>query len=186
MKTIFPFDAVNAFKENLHRHFDVRGRIASRKDCEDIIDEMLDLYLLAMANGVNSVNSQFNTDISLSNDQIESIVNQKIDGATWRDRVWTWYETGGTEADIARIAETETHRDGNQAAYETAMLAGATEKTWVCMMLPTSRDTHIYLDGTTVGMEDEFYTFAGNHAMFPGQFGVAEEDCNCMCEVTFK
>lgn len=186
MKTIFPFDALNVFKSNLHRHFDARGRIASRKDCEDIIDEMLDLYLLALANGVNTVNEQFNTVISLSGDQVDEIVNKKIDGAAWKDRVWTWYETGGTEADIVRIAETEAHRDGNEAAYETAILAGATEKTWECMMLPESRDTHVYLNGTKVGILDEFYTFMGNHAMFPGQFGVAEEDCNCLCEVSYS
>ena len=184
MKTIFPFDEVNAFKVNLSNHFE-RGRIRSRKDCEDIIDEMLDLYLLALANGVNIVNSQFNTVISLPNDVVDEIINKKIDGATWRDRVWAWYATDGTEADIARIAETETHRDGNAAAYETAMLAGATQKKWVCMMLPTSRDTHTYLNGTTVGINDEFYTYLGNHAMYPGQFGVAEEDCNCLCELEF-
>lgn len=185
MKTIFPFDELNVFKLGLKRHFE-NGRIKSREDCEDIIDEMLDLYLLALANGVNSVNEQFNTDISLSYDIVDGIINHRIEGATWVDRVWTWYETGGTEADIVRIAETEAHRDGNAAAYETAMQAGAENKTWVCMMLPTSRDTHIYLDGTTVGIEDEFYTFAGNHAMFPGQFGVAEEDCNCVCEVEYS
>ena len=185
-KTIFPFDALNVFKENLHLHFNKEGHIASKRDCEDIIDEMLDLYLLALANGVESVNEQFGLSIELSAETVESIINKKIEGATWKDRVWTWYEEGGTEADIARIAETEAHRDGNTGAYETAILAGATQKTWMCMMLPTSRDTHIYLDGTTVDMEDEFYTFEGNHAMFPGQFGVAEEDVNCLCELSFS
>lgn len=184
-KAIFPFDELNAFKAKLPVHFE-NGRIRSKEDCEDIIDELLDLYLLAMANGVNAVNSQFNTDIQLADGDIEKIVYQKIDGATWEDRIWTWYNEGGTEADIVRIAETETHRDGNTAAYETAIKAGATGKTWICMMLPTSRDTHIYLDGVTVGIEDEFYTYMGNHAMFPGEFGVAEEDCNCLCELSFK
>ena len=185
MATILPFDKLNAFKIRLSSHF-VNGRIRSREDCEDIIDEMLDLYLLFYASGVRSVNEQFGTDIQPSSDEIQKTIYQKIDGATWEDRVWTWYEAGGTEADIARIAETEAHRDGNAAAYETAVKAGATKKTWVCMMLPTSRDTHIYLNGTTVGINDEFYTFLGNKAMYPGQFGVAEEDINCMCQVTFR
>ena len=183
--TSLPFDELNAFKIRLSSHF-VNGRIRSRKDCEDIIDEMLDLYLLFYASGKDSVNEQFGTNIEPSTDEIHKTIYQKIDGATWEDRVWTWYETGGTEGDIARIAETEAHRDGNAAAYETAIKAGAKEKTWVCMMLPTSRDTHVYLNGTTVGIEDEFYTFAGNHAMYPGQFGVAEEDVNCLCQISFK
>lgn len=183
--SILPFDELNAFKTRLSGHF-FNGRIRSTDDVEDIIDEMLDLYLLAIANGVNEVNGQFGTNIQLSALEIEQIAYQKIDGATWEDRVWTWYETGGTEADIARIAETEAHRDGNAAAFDTAVKAGAKEKTWVCMMLPTSRDTHIYLNGTTIGINDEFYTFAGNHAMYPGQFGVAEEDVNCLCQISFK
>lgn len=185
-RTILPLDELNAFKENLRTHFNEDGHIASKKDCEDIIDEMLDLYLLALENGVNSVNEKFQLDIELSPDVVDAIINMKIEGATWKDRVWTWYEEGGTEADIVRIAETEAHRDGNTGAFEAAILAGATQKTWVCMMLPTSRDTHIYLDGTTIALEDEFYTFEGNHAMFPGQFGVAEEDVNCLCELSFS
>ena len=186
MKTIFPIDEINAFKDNLHTHFNEEGHIASRKDCEDIIDEMFDLYLLALANGVEAVNEQFELSIELSTETVDAIINKEIEGATWIDRVWTWYETDGTEADIVRIAETEAHRDGNTGAYEAATLAGATQKTWVCMMLPTSRDTHIYLDGTTVAMEDEFYSYSGYHAMFPGEFGVAEEDVNCLCEVAYS
>ena len=54
------------------------------------------------------------------------------------------------------------------------------------MMLDTSRDTHIYLDGVDAPIDGEFYTFKGNSAMFPGQFGVAEEDCNCLCWVTYS
>lgn len=185
MKTVLPFDELSAFKISLKSHF-VNGRIKSTDDVEDIIDEMLDLYLLAMTNGTDSVNEQFGTDIQLTALQIEQIIYQKIDGATWEDRIRTWYEVGGTEADIVRIAETELHRVGNAAAYETAIKAGATKKTWMCMMLPTSRDTHVYLDGTTVGIEDEFYTFLGNHAMYPGQFGVAEEDINCLCQLSFS
>lgn len=185
MKTIFPFDELNAFRLKLSGHF-ANGRIRSRQDCEDIIDEMLDLLLLAYASGVSSVNEQFGTSIQPTTAEIQNTIYQKIDGATWEDRIWTWYAVGGTEEEIARIAETEAHRDGNAAAYETATKAGATKKTWQCMMLPTSRDTHVYLDGTTVGIGDEFYTFLGNHAMYPGQFGAAEEDVNCLCQITFR
>ena len=185
MKAIFPFDELNAFRLNLSLHFE-NGRIRSREDCEDIIDELLDLFLLAYASGVDSVNAQFGTNIQPGTEEIYNTIYQKIDGGTWEDRVWTWFAMDGTEADIVRIAETESHRDGNTAAYETAVKAGATKKTWICQMLPTSRDTHIYLNGTTVDVESEFYTFMGNHAMFPGQFGVAEEDVNCLCELEFK
>ena len=93
---------------------------------------------------------------------------------------------GGTGEDIARIADTETHRIANQAAYETAKKAGATEKTWHCMMLPTSRDSHIYLDGVTAPIDGEFYSFKGGSTQFPGQWGIAEEDVNCLCWLSFS
>ena len=191
---IFPFDELNALKSRLNRYFtdadqdapDRKKRIRSQEAAEDIIDELFDLFMMSLANGVNSVNEQFDTDIELPDDVIEEIVYKKIDGLTWVDRVWAWYEAGGDEPEITRIAETEAHRIGNEAAYYVAKRAGATEKTWICQLLPTSRDTHVYLDGVTVALEDEFYTFMGNHALFPGQFGVAEEDCNCLCEVKFS
>ena len=185
MKAIFPLDELNAFKERLSAHFE-HGRIRSKKDCEDIIDEMLDLYLLALANGVNIVNLKFNTVISLPDDVVDAIINKRIDGATWRDRVWTWYATGGTEADIERIAETEAHRDGNEAACETARMAGATRKTWVTMGDEKVRDTHIYLEGVTVGIDDNFYTYDGDRAQAPGMFSTAENNCNCRCELDFE
>lgn len=195
MRQILPFDELNNLQTRLTEHFTVeeswtgtpsKRRIRSKKDVYDIIDMLLDLFLLAYANGVASVNERFNTDIVPTPEELKATIYKKIDGATWEDRVWAWYEAGGDEADIMRIAETEAHRDGNTAADTTAKKAGASTKTWRCMMLPTSRDTHIYLNGTTVGINDEFYSYSGAHTMFPGQFGVAEEDCNCLCELEYN
>ena len=186
-RAIFPFDEINSFSTVvLPKHFDERGRIKSQKDCEDIIDEMLDLFLLAYENGVDIVNEQFGGSYEPTLEEVERTVYHRINDLTWVDRVWEWYEKGGTAEDIVRIVETEAHRDGNAAANDTAIKNGATTKRWECMMLPTSRDTHIYLDGVTVPIDAEFYTFEGNHAMYPGQFGVAEEDCNCMCVVQYR
>ena len=151
----------------------------------DIIDMMLDLFLLAYANGVTAVNEQFGTNIEPTPEDIERTVYQKIDGATWEDRVWTWYDEDGTEDDIMRIAETESHRDGNTAAVETAVKAGAKSKTWVTMNDDRVRDTHFWLEGLTVGVDDDFYTYDGDHAPAPGLFQLAENNVNCRCELQF-
>lgn len=185
MRTILPLDEINALQGRLKCHFDADGHIASQEDAEDIIDELLDLFLLALAEGVQGVNERFGTEIEPSAQEIQETVYRRIDGATWRDRVLAWYETGGDIADIMRIAETEAHRIGNEAAYDTAVKAGATQKTWVCRMLPTSRDTHVYLDGTTVPIDGYFYSYKGGRTLFPGQWGIAEEDCNCLCELSY-
>ena len=49
--TILPIDEINALEDRLAVHFEDggKGRIKSRQDCEDIIDELLDLFLLSYA-----------------------------------------------------------------------------------------------------------------------------------------
>ena len=186
MNALMPFDELNTFKTvQLPAHFE-NGKIRSEQDYEDIIDELLDIFLLAYAQGALATNAQLSSDIIPKVDDVMKVVDKKVDGKTWKERVREYYENGGTEADIVRIAETEAHRDSNEAAYETAKAAGAKTKTWHCMMLDTSRDTHIYLDGVDAPIDGSFYTFKGNEAQFPGQFGVAEEDCNCLCWVTYS
>jgi len=187
MRTILPFDELNSFKANLSTHFE-KGRIKSKEDCEDIIDEILDLLLLAYANGVQYIDREFNVTINLepTAEELNDVIYREVAGETWEQRVRHWYEEGGTEEDIVRIAETESHRVGNESAYKSAKQAGAKTKRWECMMMPTSRDTHIYLNGVTIPIDAEFYTFNGNKAMYPGQFGVAEEDINCLCTVQYR
>ena len=186
-RTIFPLDELNAFREFvLPLHFDERGRIKSRKDCEDIIDELLDLFLLAYANGVEKVNKQFGEDIQPSPTDIEKTVYLPIDGKTWVDRVWEWFDSGGNADDIMRIAETEAHRDGNAAADDTAVKAGAVEKTWTTMLDDKVRDTHLYLQSVTVPVDGRFYTYDNDSARFPGDFTLAENNCNCRCEVEYR
>lgn len=185
MNSPLPFDEINRFKETLSRHFE-NGVIRSAKDEEDIIDEMLDLFLLSVANGSASANFDLGADVHLGTKTAIDIVDREIAGKTWRDRVREYFENGGTEADIARIAETEAHRDANEGAFVTATKAGATTKTWHCMMLPTSRDSHIYLDGVSAPIDGEFYSINGGSTKFPGEWGIAEEDCNCLCVLSYE
>lgn len=183
--TILPIDEINALEERIKPYFE-NGRIRSRKDAEAIIDELLDLFLLAYATGAESVNQSMGTQIESTSEDVEKVVYERIDGKTWEDRVWDYYENGGDVYDIARIAATEAHRDANEAAFNTANEAGATTKQWHCMMLPTSRDDHIYLDGTTTSIDGYFYAPGGERTLYPGQWGVPEQDCNCLCWLTYS
>ena len=185
MNALMPFDELNAFKAGLSAHFQ-DGKIRTEGDYEDILDMMLDIFLLSYAQGVESTNADLSSEIEPSFDDVMKVVDRKVAGKTWRERVRDYYENGGTEADIIRIAETEAHRDSNEAAYQTAKAAGATTKTWHCMMLDTSRDTHVYLDGVDAPIDGEFYSFKGGSTMFPGEWGIAEEDCGCLCWLTYQ
>lgn len=177
-------DEINALEDRLSVHFE-DGRIKSKRDRDEIIDELEDLFLLAYLNGVESVNATMGTSIKPTTDAIEATLGEVIDGKTWKDRVNEYYDNGGTVYDIARIAATEAHRDANAAAFDTAVQAGAKTKTWHCMMLDSSRDTHVYLDGVEAPIDGYFYSFMGGQTQYPGQWGIAEEDINCLCWLTY-
>lgn len=184
MSRILPLDELNVIKGKYEQSG--TDTPITDFDLEDIIDELLDLFLLAIANGVISINEQFDADYRPSATVIENVIYKKIDGATWKDRVETWYKEGGTSADIVRIAETESHRIGNEIAFEAAKAVGAKNKTWICMMLPTSREEHIWLNGVTVPIDAEFYNDKGQSTLYPGQWGVPEQDVNCLCEISYS
>lgn len=182
-----PFDELNKFKAALPQFFNEDGKgIKSKQDYDSLLDMLEDLFLLAYANGVQSSNLALSTNVEPTLQEVLDVIDRKVAGKTWRDRVREYYEKGGTIADIERIAETETHRDSSAGAYEAAKAAGATEKTWHCMMLPTSRDTHVYLDGVTAPIDGEFYSFNGGSTKYPSEWGIAEEDVNCLCWLTYK
>ena len=185
MASIMPFDEINRLKETLPEFFE-NGRIKSKQALDSLLDMLEDLFLLSYANGVEATNLSLSSNIEPTLDDVMNTVDKKVAGKTWRERVEDYYANGGTEGDIVRIAETESHRDSNEAAYKTAKAAGATRKTWHCMMLPTSRDTHIYLDGVNSPIDGEFYSFKGGSTQYPGQWGIAEEDVNCLCWLTFS
>ena len=184
MQSILPFDELNRFEASLRERF-ADGKLA-KEDEEDIIDEMLDLFLFAYAQGNSVTNANLSSDWMPTVDDVMKVIDTKVAGKTWRERAEDYFANGGSVDDLVRIAETETHRDANTAALDTAKKAGATKKTWVTMADDRVRDPHVYLDGITVGIDDEFITYDGGHAQAPGLFGVPELDINCRCILTFK
>lgn len=179
-----PFDELNRLEAALPEYMNRENK--SEADLDSLLDMLEDLFLLAYANGVESANLMLGADISANVSDVQDTVDRKIAGETWRDRVREYFSNGGSVADIVRIMETETHRDYNEAALTTARKAGAKSKTWHCMMLPTSRDTHKYLDGVTTPIDGVFYSYKGGSTQFPGQWGIAEEDVNCLCWLSFS
>ena len=179
---ILPIDELNILKGEYGKS----GTPITDFALDDIIEDLLDIFLLAMARGVLSVNEQFGTEYKPSAVQIEKTIYEKIDGVTWEDRVRTWYENGGTTADVIRIAEAESHRIGNEAAYTAAKEVGATRKTWLTMLDNRVRETHSFLESVTVAIDDDFYSFDGDHAPYPGAFERAENNCECRCEVKYS
>ena len=186
------FDTLDAFLDGFRtRNFD-RSTPQSSQEEEDIIDELLDLYLLAFYEGSKDAAKELMIDVEPSTRDAQRVINQPIDGKTYRDRVKDYLngrmgETTGTPAEaIARVAETDSVRIYNESKLETALKNGATEKTWKTMEDNRVRDTHVLLDGVTVPIDGYFYTYTGAKAQAPCQFGDASEDVNCRCYITVQ
>lgn len=183
--TILPVDELNALSDALSVHFE-NGKIRSEQDKEDIIDEMLDLFLLAYANGTEAANGDLGTDIWPELSDVERAVYKPVAGETWRQRVEKYYRDGGTEYDIERIAETDMTRIYNTAVLDVADAVGSGDvmKRWVTMNDDRVRDTHDYLEGVAVPYNADFYTYDGDHARAPGMFTLPENNINCRCTIT--
>jgi hypothetical protein len=184
--TILPIDEINALEDRLRVHFNDEGKIKSKQDAEDIIDELLDLFLLSYANGATATNSELGTAEMPSVDAVDAAVYAPVAGETWRHRVMGYYETGGTLYDIRRIAETDATRIYNQGAVDAVVangLQGSTSKRWRTMMDDRVRDTHDYLEGMVVPFNERFYTYDNDSAEYPGGFDLPENNINCRCVV---
>lgn len=183
MASVLPIDELNRFNA-LVKERSYGG--LRPQDREDIIDELLDLLLLAYAQGNEVTNASLGSEWTPALEQVGRTVNAEVAGKTWRERVDEYFDNGGTADDIVRIAETETHRIANTAALDTAKKAGATRKTWVTMLDDRVRETHDYLEGVSVGIDDEFITFDGDRAYAPGLFTLPENNVRCRCELIFS
>lgn len=191
--TILPIDEINAMEDRLRIHFEDgddgkpgTGRIKSREDCEDIIDELYELYLLSYSRGATATNTELGMAGMPSVDAVNAAVNKVIAGQTWRERVWGYYESGGSLYDITRIAETDATRIYNQGAVDAVVANGATAgtmKRWRTMNDDRVRDTHDYLEGMVVPFDSDFWTYDGDHAAYPGGFALPENNVNCRCVV---
>lgn len=184
MASILPMDELNRLDAEIRERFG--NNSLQKRDEEDIIDELLDLFLLAYAMGNSVTNDNLSSNYAPSVDDVMKVVDAEVAGKTWRERVEDYFANGGTGEDLARIADTEAHRIANTAALDTARYAGARYKTWATMLDDRVRDTHDYLEGETVNIDDDFYTYDGDHASAPGLFELAENNVNCRCELLFS
>ena len=182
--TFFPWDEINAL-ESKAETAQTRYQNGDKDAVGSFIDEVTELFEMDYMLGVQDASMQIGRSIDPDYRQLADALTTKIDGKDYTERI-TDYIKGGTPYDIARVIATDAHRIYNTAMYDGAKKGGATRKTWRTMLDDRVRDTHEYLQSVTVDIDAPFYTWNGNNAMYPGQFGIAEEDCGCRCWVTFS
>ena len=183
--TFFPWDDINALEVRAGEALEQAKSGDFDKVVDDFIDTVEELFEMDYFYGVSDIAMQLGKSLEPDFTDMENSINKVIEGKDYKERIRGYFKDG-TADDIARVIGTDAHRIYNDAMYDQAVRNGATNKTWHTMKDLRVRDSHDYLEGITVGINDEFYTYNGNHTYYPGQFGVAEEDCNCRCWVTYS
>lgn len=61
-----------------------------------------------------------------------------------------------------------------------------TVKTWRTKKDERVRDTHRFLEGVTIPIDQRFWTIDGDSAMTPGGFATAQENVNCRCFLVYS
>ena len=110
---------------------------------------------------------------------------RKFDNKDFQDRVNQYAELGNA-ADIIRVVETDGNRVYNYGGLNGATKAGAKYKTWETMMDEKVRDTHSFLEGIKVPIQDKFVTYDGDEADIPCGFSNPASNVNCRCWLTFS
>lgn len=186
------FDELDTFLDSVRTRDFARSEEKRPEEEEDIIDELLDLYLLAYWEGSKEAANALMLNAEPSIAKARETIERPIAGKTFRERVHDYLNgemgnaTGTPGEAIARVAETDAVRIFNEAGLTTAIEGGATKKTWNTMGDPKVRDTHSPLDGVTVPIEANFYTWDDDQAPAPGQFEKVSNNANCRCWLTFK
>jgi hypothetical protein len=208
MDRLMPTDELNTLRMKLDADF--RGSVEQRRQRkEERIDEILELLILAYMYGNEAGNDmlfgsdfieslgftfggteqgapdQPNRVIDIDPDSMNEAVFRKIADKDWRQRVSEYFDAeNGTADDVFRVVDTDTHRVYNDAILNVGERAdGRIYKTWKTMSDPRVREPHQFLEGMTIPIDKRFYSYNGQSARYPGDFGTPEMDCNCRCRI---
>lgn len=169
-------DELNVLKSDLERNKD---------DIDAAIEVALDWLLLAYADGKSDTEVQLNGHTEVGIDHIIGVISEEIGGKNVFERINEYVELNEVE-DLVMMLGNERQRVYNTASFETATELGAKTKTWHTMEDNRVRDTHEYIDRMTKPLNEPFYTYTGDSAMYPQGFGDAENNIGCRCWLTFN
>lgn len=189
------FDEINGIGSYLYDEY-----LQGRQTSEEIKETITSFLTNAVLDGISIALLQLFDDeedyllyreIFDDNELVNAILERKIDNKTYQDRIQEHLDNLDGAESVQKIIDTETHRVINTSIQEVGNITkeiygSEITKTWETMLDDRVRDTHDYLQGYTVKLDEEYYTYNGDHALFPGGFGIASEDCNCRCWVTLQ
>lgn len=187
---LMPFDELNTFREMATRYVTEPMTFNEKEKLRDDMWEYIE-YLLIEAYVYGNVQAM--QDLGLldmdpkdlvKDSEMQTVINQEIAGKTYKDRIREYLDADdSTVEDFTRVAETDATRvynAGVEAGGRNSGIRGV-RKQWVTMDDDRVRATHDYLEGMTVPMDRDFYSYDGDHAAAPGLFSDPSNNCNCRC-----
>ena len=127
MRSILPFDDINRLTADIRERFKRKEKI----DIEDILDEMLDLFLLtyANANRVTGEDLQYEYEPQIA--EVMETVNEVIAGKTWTQRTEEYLDEYASAEGSGQTGSTEISQSANAAIGNgvTRTGSGRTEST---------------------------------------------------------
>lgn len=145
-----------------------------------------DNMILNATTGLSEKNIRTNVDA----DRMQEELLKRFDGKDYNDRIREYVMTDDIQS-LLRVAETEYHRMYNAGSMDacdslSAGIQSRLNKTWVTMNDSKVRDTHDFLEGVSVGLNERFYTYDDDSARFPGDFAKVENNVNCRCVLSIS
>jgi len=184
MSNLFEWDELNIIREDAVQFIQqAKERKPDRGTVDGFCDYLDFILCLIYAYGWKDA-EEIVGEVPFRDGLDDKAVDLEIAGETFRERVAEQVDAL-SEDGLLRIIETEAHRDYNTGVYDAAVSSGkSVMKQWHTMADGRVRETHDYLEGNAVGMDDLFYTFDGDSALYPGGFSLPENNVNCRCWIT--
>lgn len=185
MPTEMLWDELNTFKSIVE--LTGAASSASEQKKKETQDDLLDILIMAYIVGYQDAGVELGMELIPDPDLMQQAVYKDIAGKNFEQRV-SEYVDSGTVEDILRVAETDVTRIYNTAVVDAGKRSGAggLKKTWQTMLDDRVRSTHEYLQSKTVGIDEEFFTWDGDHAPYPGGFEDPSNNVNCRCYITIS
>ena len=190
----FSFDELHIIADEMFTsHVTAEMTVEQKKKAsEDLFDELLDLMIYYCILARDDLIADLGVSVTVGDDtdRMYETIMKRIDGKNLRDRV-TEEVGSGTPGTFRRLVDSEAHRNYCTTADETAekilsAMGWSGTKTWQTMLDDKVRETHSYLQSATVPITEEFYTFDGDHAPYPGGFQDVENNVNCRCFLQYS
>lgn len=187
---LMPYDELNTFREMATRYV---NEPLTQSEKEQLRDDMWEYIEFLLIEAYVYGNVQAMDDLGMldrdpkdfiSEDEMQRVINEPVADKTYKDRIREYLDDeSSTVEDFVRVAETDATRVYNAGVVDGGKASGVpgVRKQWITMDDDRVRSTHDYLADMVVPLNEDFYTYDGDHARAPGLFTLPENNIGCRC-----